>query len=377
MARLKLTHGMLALLVAATLGCVNLDKNKSPVPTKRSSKSFTSKLMSVLPKSTTVTAYGQKIAKDDPTSLAYKPGPIGADLYIAAARLSEGNGRVEQAIEQYRKALQADSRNRGAMIGLARLQHRNGDMESSILLYREALNLYRNDPVILNDLGLCYARSGQTDQAISVLRSATQAAPTRQMYRNNLAAALVEAKRPGEAVAHLTQTYGPAIANYNVGYLLNRSGQKQQAVQFLSRALEIDPSIQQARTMLDRVAPQVSSLPKSRQSGASGTATPTTVQDYPSHRWPAQDVSRPGAELPARSPAARPSHLQSAPQRYGPFGFVPVKEEYEAILASYEAEILAAPTPQLRSADPQSQPLRSPESPSAQSGTMVPPMPST
>ena len=352
-------HATLALVTATTLGCVQLDKDHQPgayaggqVPTrgasafvvsasrrvKRGSQAITSKLKNVLPKSKSYSASGERFAKGDPTSLDHDPGPLGADLYVAAARMAEKNGRVDQAMKQYQNALKIDSGNRNAMIGLARLQHRKGEMQASIRLYREALNIHRNDPVILNDLGLCYARNGQLDQAISVLRTATRAAPDREMYRNNLATALVEANRAGEAVAHLTQMYGPAIANYNVGYLLNRSGRQNEAAQFLARALEIDPTMQQARTVLDRALPQVSSLPKVRPSAPRQYSTDTTLQSaYRPLPTSAPDHSRP-PRTPTNPPPQLPEHLKNTPQRFGPFGFFPAKQNVKTTLVSYEEE---------------------------------------
>jgi tetratricopeptide (TPR) repeat protein len=224
------------------------------------------------------------------------------------------------------------------MIGLARLQHRKGQMQASIRLYREALNIHRNDPVILNDLGLCYARNGQLDHAISVLRIATRVAPDREMYGNNLAAALVEANRAGEAVAHLTPTYGTAIANYNVGYLLKRSGRENEAAQFLARSLEIDPTMEQARTMLDRAQPQVSSLPKAQSSAPRYYTTDTT----PQHAYRPLPTSTPDHSRPTETTTSRPpqlpEHRNNIPRRNGPFGFVPAKQNAHTSLVSYEEE---------------------------------------
>lgn len=278
------------LLLAITLtGCVNLDK-RDPAPFRRgqktkdgqtvASKGDTKKSISKMQKDvqgsgftnlvkdawpfrrkTQFTVQEQPMAKDDPTRLDYMPENVGADLYVEGAKMSEKNGDYARAVQQYGAALGADRQNRNALIGLARLQHRAGKTEAAINVYRDALAIYQNDAVIMNDLGICYARNNQFDESIQVLRAATQAAPDREMYVNNLAASLVEANRYQEAVTELARIRPAAVANYNVGYLLQRAGKSAEAADYLRQALSLDPTLRQAQNMLDRNAPKVSALP--------------------------------------------------------------------------------------------------------------------
>ena len=124
---------------------------------------------------------------------------------------------------------------------------------------RQALGL--DSAVLLNDLGLCYARAGQSQNAIAVQQRAVEMSPSSTLYRNNLAAALVEADRSGEAVPLLAQTCGTAVAHYNVGYLLHKRGANGAAVEHFVASLEANPSLTPARSMLQQLAPQMSQLP--------------------------------------------------------------------------------------------------------------------
>ncbi len=277
----------------------------------------------------------QTVSPDDPTSLAYQPGPLGTNLYVAAAGLAERQGRVDNARKQYQRALQVDGRDRAALIGLARLQHRSGDMKGAISTYQRALAAYRDDPIIMNDLGLCHARNGQLDQGISLLRSAVARQPDRQMYRNNLAAALVEANRPEEAFAYLSQGNNPAIAHYNVGYLLHRSGHAGQAADHFSKSLALDPSLHQAQAMLNQIAPQVSALPPSSGSQSTVPNTSAGAVKMPDPRdWP-----KPSGEAPAATiPRGTPPHLQTPPRRVGPFGYVPPSGNHRVVQVSYDTD---------------------------------------
>lgn len=271
------------------VGCVNLDKRdpspfrfgqktkngqtvatnggakKSIAKMQNATKStgFTNKVKEAWPFKHKVrqTVEAQPLAKDDPTRLDYLPANVGPDLYVAAARMSEQSGNYQQAFEQYNTALKSDADNRNALIGLARLEHRVGKTDAAIQTYRRALATHQNDAVIMNDLGICYARKKQLSESIGMLQAATKAAPDREMYVNNLAASLIEANRMEEALAHLSRIRPPAVANYNVGYLLGKTGRTDEATAYLHQALAMDPNLRQARELLNDYAPQVSSLP--------------------------------------------------------------------------------------------------------------------
>jgi tetratricopeptide (TPR) repeat protein len=201
------------------------------------------------------------IPADDPVSLASDPGPLTPDLFVAAAAVLEQQNRTAEAAQKYEQALAAAPDHRAAMIGLARLRHREGNLAGAVEVYHRALQAYPDDAVLLNDLGLCYARAGQTQDALAVLQRAVDLAPTSTLYRNNLAAVLVEANRGDEAVPLLAQTCGTAVAHYNVGYLLHKRGQNAIAVDHFAAALQANPSLAPARSMLQQLAPQVSELP--------------------------------------------------------------------------------------------------------------------
>jgi tetratricopeptide (TPR) repeat protein len=181
-------------------------------------------------------------------------------------------------------------------------------MEESIRTYRQALTAYPNDPVILNDLGLCLARAGETAEALSTLEAAVRAMPNSQLYRNNLAALLVESNRPDDAVTILSETYGPAVAHYNVGYLLQQRGNEVLAFDHFSRSLNYDANMYQARAMLDRLAPRIGARPDQQ---LEPTASPS--QALPAQQAWQHSASHP--DLSSRLPRVLPglSNATAAP----------------------------------------------------------------
>jgi len=304
---------------------------------------------------TKMTIQDARIAEDDPTRLDNMPENLGPEIFVASARLAERSGHVDKAIEHYNTALSKDGRDRPALIGLARLQHKIGKTDAAIRVYRNALEVYRGDAVIMNDLGICYAQRKRLNESISMLQAATEAAPDREMYLNNLAAALVEANRTGEAMARLSRSRGPAMANYNMGYLLAKSGRKSEAATYLNQALKIDPNMQQARLLLDAQAPQVSSLPQrdlpQRKEPQRDLQSAPAQGDYqipvstggqtlssPEVFSRPASTTPPATVAPANAPTG-PSYLDNRPARSGPFGYVPESNVDTVSVVSYVADV--------------------------------------
>jgi len=210
----------------------------------------------------------------DNTSLANQPGPLGADLYVAGARLAETRGNTQEAIELYLKAIQTNPMHRNALLGLARAYHRQGQLQQSIRLCLQAIDLDPQDATAQNDLALCYARAGQLQQAAAALEQAVQNRPDSQLYRNNLATILVEMGRVDDAWKHLSVVHGDAKAHYNVAYLLAKGGQTEGAVHHASAALQQDPQLKPAQHLLARLQPS--------EGTAAASGVPTTRTPAPS-----------------------------------------------------------------------------------------------
>ena len=247
----------------------------------------------------------------DPTSLASDPGPLQPELFVSAAAVLEQHNRVAEATDKYQQALTLDPTHRAALIGLARLRHRTNDVAGAIQTYRTALQAYPDDAVLLNDLALCYARAGQPENALPALQRAVELNPSSTLYRNNMAAILVAADRTAEALPLLAETYGTAVAYYNLGYLLHQRGKDEAAVQHFAAALEANPSLSPARVMLDQLAPQLSERPV-RRSHLEKIRLPSAA--VPARGTGSPAAGDPSASALRASPAAWTAYLQAANQ---------------------------------------------------------------
>ncbi len=200
-----------------------------------------------------VTPKPKIISDEDPVSLSTEAKPS-AKLYLAVARLFEQSGKPAEAQEQYRNALKHEPTNLAALLGYARLKDRLGQPEIALQLYLKAGKAHPNDPSAHNNLALLHARQGRLDDAVISLRKAIRLQPRGAKYRNNIATVLVETGRAEEALAHLRAVHREPVANYNLGYLLEKHGDTSAALRYFAVALSADPSLTPARQAIDRLA---------------------------------------------------------------------------------------------------------------------------
>lgn len=189
----------------------------------------------------------------DPLALDNMPKKIGVDLCFQAGRMAETNGNPAAAIAQYERGLKDNPKHLPTLISLARLYDRQDEFDKAEKLYRQALDAEPDNATAHNDLGLCLARHEQNEAALAELRTAVKLEPNRKLYRNNLATVLVDVGRVDEAWNELNAAHSPAVAHYNLGYLLYHSGDKQRAREEFALAKQADTSLAAAQQMLDQL----------------------------------------------------------------------------------------------------------------------------
>lgn len=217
-------------------------------------KSMTGKISEAL----TVKPKEEKPA--DPLRLDAKPKAKDPRVFVVAAELLERGGKFDQAEKQYEKALATDPKHPAALIGIARLHDREGKFSLAEKDYIRAIKAHPKQADYYNDLGLCLARQKKTKLAVGILEKAVELAPGKVLFRNNLATVLVDQGDYDEALKQFTAAQGEAIAHYNLGYLLSKRNQNEEAIRHLRIASQMKPQFAQAQKMLaqldaDRAAP--------------------------------------------------------------------------------------------------------------------------
>ena len=231
---------------------------------------------------------------DDPTSVQNpaKPRP---DLYMAMARLQEQANRLDEAAAHYRRALEIAPNYLPALIGYASLQTRRGDLADATRLFERAWRLAPQDASILNSLGLCNAQRKMYRESIAALNAAIRLQPQSALYRNNLAIVLVDINQLDAAFQQLRALQPEAVAHYNLGSLLYKKGERDDAARQFWLAMKWDPGMEKARYWYDRA--NTSSTPNG-QAFAGMTNAPPVYQP------PVQLAQQQRAPVEASLPAA-------------------------------------------------------------------------
>lgn len=196
-------------------------------------------------------------AQNDPIALGFQPGPPTADFYVSMAELSLRGGNSQHARQHYGKALSMEPKNVNALLGLARLEDRENQMQQAVAVYERAAKLYPRNTTVLNDYALCLARQNNLPQAYRLLRTAIDMEPRKELYRNNMAKVLIEMNRFDEAMANLNSVHAPAVAQYNMGVLLQQRGRYAESTRYLRAALAMEPRMEPARMLLYRADPSL------------------------------------------------------------------------------------------------------------------------
>ncbi|HEX6961366.1 MAG TPA: tetratricopeptide repeat protein, partial [Lacipirellula sp.] len=231
-----------------------------------------------------------------PVQEPFDPSQATPELYVGLAQMSERSGNIPQARDLYQKAVAKDPKHLDALLGAARMEDREGRLDVALMLYQRAATYHPRNATALNDLALCHARRGELPIARHVLEQTVQLEPSKPLYRNNLAKVLVELNSLQPAMEHLSAVHAPAAANYNMAVLLSERGRNDEATQFLSQALAIDPQMEAARLMLA----QYSSPSTPSTLGQHYVAQPAPAAAAPAHQ--ASDAILPTPEVVATVP---------------------------------------------------------------------------
>ena len=186
----------------------------------------------------------------DPTSLSGSPPVIGAELYVLQGQSLEARGELDKAQEMYDKALAVDAKNYSAVLSLARLADRRKEDAKSLEYYAKAEAISPMQTEIYSESAQIHLRAGNLTAARQSLQKAVNLKPTDRSYRTQLAGVMVDQGATAEAMSELMQVDPPAMANYQMAYILAARKNTAGAQQHLQAALRIDPNLQPARDLM-------------------------------------------------------------------------------------------------------------------------------
>jgi protein O-mannosyl-transferase len=145
----------------------------------------------------------------------------------------------------WRHTVDITSRNYIAHNNLAGTLLERGQLNEAIANYREALEIKPEVAQVQSNLGNALLREGQVEEAIVHLQTALQIDPAYAEAYNHMGSAVMKKGQAGEAIAYyqravqLNTSYADAYNNLGVAFL--RNGQADQAIAYYKKAVAINP----------------------------------------------------------------------------------------------------------------------------------------
>jgi len=176
--------------------------------------------------------------------------PIHNDLAKALAH----QGQFAEALVHYRKALELDPDYLEAHNNLAKALVSQGQLDAAMVHYRRVVELQPGDAEAQYNLAIVLAGRGRFDEAIARFQRVVEIAPDYAEGHNNLGAALQSRGRIDEALAQYRRALeikpNYARVYYNIGTALAGRGRFGEAIAQFRRALEIQPDNADAQNNL-------------------------------------------------------------------------------------------------------------------------------
>ena len=181
-------------------------------------------------------------------------GTINHIVYGNLAAICGTQGRLDELIENLRKALEIKPNYPDAHNNLGFALQQKGDLTAAITSYNTALKLKPNYPEAHNNLGFALQQKGDLSAAITSYNTALSLKPNYPEAHNNLGIAL---KEYGDLSAAIT-SYNTALSlkpNYpeahnNLGIALKEQGNLADAIDSYNTALKLKPNDPEAHNNL-------------------------------------------------------------------------------------------------------------------------------
>ena len=157
-----------------------------------------------------------------------------------------GKGRIDEAIENYRQAIQINPNYSAALNNLGNALTTRIQFDEAIENYRRAIQINPNFSEALNNLGVALAHKRQFDEAIENYRKAIQISPNDCDTLNNLGVALAARGRFDEAIKNyrkalqINPNFSGALYNLNVA--LDGKGRIDEALENYRKVIRNKPN---------------------------------------------------------------------------------------------------------------------------------------
>jgi tetratricopeptide (TPR) repeat protein len=186
---------------------------------------------------------------DDSKQSAFDTGvqpTVTAETHFAAGQLSETQGNVPNAIAQYQEALKLDPNHLGSLYRLGVCYTQIKDYPNAIDCWKRYVDATHGSAQACNNLGFCYEVSGDAANAEMAYKKGIAADPKNVECRVNYGLMLARQEHISDAIVQWQAVLKPAEIHYNLGSVYEMEGRPELAKQEYTKALQLDPTLQDA-----------------------------------------------------------------------------------------------------------------------------------
>jgi tetratricopeptide (TPR) repeat protein len=183
--------------------------------------------------------------------------PDAASVHNDLANALKGQGKLEEAVEHYRRAIELRPDDAYAYSNLGACYGDLGRYEEAIKVLNEAI---KYDPRLANaytNLGYVCGKAGLGEKEIEAYKTAITVKPTSFEAHYNLGCVYEKQGRLAEAIEAYRQALklrpDSAKAHYNLGIAYFESGRPAEAIEAYKQTIEIEPSYAEAYSNLGGV----------------------------------------------------------------------------------------------------------------------------
>jgi len=181
--------------------------------------------------------------------------PAAAELEAASDEAVQRNnlgasllqqGKIDEAVAEFQKAVALDPKYTAAYLNLSYAYDRQGRTEEATAQYQKVIALEPGNLFAHNNLGVLYDKKGLYAEAIKEFEQVLQVDPSNATARDNLeraksskGIAQEREERFAQARKEVEARPNDPRAAYNLGRLFASYGKKEQALEWLAKALEL------------------------------------------------------------------------------------------------------------------------------------------
>lgn len=176
--------------------------------------------------------------------------PIQARTYFAAGQLAESEGRLQQAVSEYKRALAEQPGYLDAMYRLGVVYARMKDYANAIETWNRYVTATHGSATAYSNLGFCQELAGNPAAAEAAYSQGIAKDPKSESCRINYGLMLARHGRPNEALLQLQVVLPPAKAHYDLASVYETQGRRPEARIEYHKAVELDPNLEDARARL-------------------------------------------------------------------------------------------------------------------------------